>query len=521
MEVDPGLVLHSLQILKRDLEARAAPFRLSIEVVRPGSFQALKKHLGESSRRQKEGDIQIVHFDMHGGVVERTGPGFSYMEAVLEFCSERTGRRAQVRAATVAELLEKYNIRIAVLNACESATANKGDEANIAKTFTRAGVQNILAMAYQTCASSCESFMRRFYQSLIAEGKPFSLAVRDAREDLRVSTNREARFALIRSLEDWIVPVVYATGKDVELHTSAMPESVLEGDSMPMVPAESSAPQPPATPLIGRGIDVLRFETMFLGSRITGLCGPAGVGKSAFVDHLARSWKDTGLYDDVLQLDCALIQQDEIDAAVFLRHLLCHGKDKSPIPDLTGPKQEEYRSWISAHRGNIRVVVLDNLEASYSDVEEMNDHGRWPESTRSALMAVINDIIKHRSEEADESISFILVGRSEDDSWWRKSFPDLPPFLCYHLHGLSLPDAINYGHILLGKYGLDMSKWGHADEDVLSQILNLLQCNPLAIQTVLETAVDQGYHWRELFEEVLFRQDICALNLLHHFSLPL
>jgi hypothetical protein len=57
VEVDPGLVLHSLQILKRDLEARAAPFRLSIEVVRPGSFQALKKHLGESSRRQKEGDI--------------------------------------------------------------------------------------------------------------------------------------------------------------------------------------------------------------------------------------------------------------------------------------------------------------------------------------------------------------------------------------------------------------------------------------------------------------------------------
>ena len=39
VEVDPGLVLQSLQTLKRDLETRAAPFRLSIEVVRPGSFQ--------------------------------------------------------------------------------------------------------------------------------------------------------------------------------------------------------------------------------------------------------------------------------------------------------------------------------------------------------------------------------------------------------------------------------------------------------------------------------------------------
>jgi hypothetical protein len=65
-EVDPSLVLHSMQTLKRDLESRGAIFRLNIEIVRPGSFEALEKHLDKRSKHRRNGDIHIVHFDVHG-----------------------------------------------------------------------------------------------------------------------------------------------------------------------------------------------------------------------------------------------------------------------------------------------------------------------------------------------------------------------------------------------------------------------------------------------------------------------
>jgi hypothetical protein len=230
-DIDPNQVYHSLQTIKQDLEARGAPFRLNIEIVRPGSFIALKKHLDERSKLRRDGDIHIVHFDVHGrvGLPKVKGDNKVTKTAFLYFASRTIDfETSPVRAGTVAELLRKHNIRIAVLSACESAKASQGDEANLARTFTQAGVQNVLAMSYISLSTACTVFMRCFYDSLISKGKPFSTAVGDAREMLRSSPTREARFGLNKPLEDWIVPVIYASGKDVELCISGTTDQGVE-----------------------------------------------------------------------------------------------------------------------------------------------------------------------------------------------------------------------------------------------------------------------------------------------------
>lgn len=91
-EVDPNSVLESMQTLKRDLETRNALFRLNIEVVRPGSFKALQKHLDKRSKRRCNGDIHIVHFDVHGriglgsekGQEKATTAAFPYFESTRD-----------------------------------------------------------------------------------------------------------------------------------------------------------------------------------------------------------------------------------------------------------------------------------------------------------------------------------------------------------------------------------------------------------------------------------------------------
>ncbi|PMD34336.1 hypothetical protein L207DRAFT_570941 [Hyaloscypha variabilis F] len=508
-EVDPGLVFHSLQTLKRDLESRGSAFCLNIEVVRPGSFKALKQHLENKARYERNGDIHIVHFDVHGrvGLRSEKGEDKATTAAFLYFQSGRgDGKLAPTRAGAVAELLRKHDIRIVVLNACESAAANKGDEANIARTLTKAGVQNVLGLAYKTLGSTCTEFMRIFYDSLIAGGKPFSIAVCDAREKLRSSPDRDARFALKRPLQDWIVPVVYASGIDLELHISRIPnkDSSIEDGELVMTPKKVYT-TPPA-PLVGRGFDALRFETIFLESRVIGLSGPAGVGKTAFIQDLLRCWEDTGLFEKTLYVDSSSIHTDRVHTPQAILQQLLHSSHDSSKVCLTGEEQHEHQSTIAELGDSFQVIVLDNLEASLSDMKEMDDYGRWPERTRNALMTLLRDNLDTRSGEEDLRLSFILVGRSDDDVWWDKHFSQLPAFPRYQLQGLWLPDAIEFAHIVLRENGFNRSSWRHDDEDTLSQVLNILQCNPLSIVNVLRTAVSQNFPWRKLVEKILFHQ---------------
>jgi hypothetical protein len=506
-EVDPNLAFQSMQIVQRDLEARGASFRLNIEIVRPGSFKALKKHLEERSKRRHNGDIHIVHFDVHGQVGLRSkGEEKASTVAFLYFQSGKgDGKLSATRAGAVAELLRKHNIRIVILNACESAKANKGDEANIARTFTKAGVQNVLAMTFKILGSTCTEFMGCFYECFIAGRKPFSIAVRNARERLRCSPNRDARFALSRSLEDWVVPVVYASGKDVELHIS----SVLDKDFLIESPVSTPISKGRATslsPLFGRSFDVLRFESVFLESNITRLAGPAGIGKTAFIHHLLRYWEDTGLFEKTLYVDCASLQVDGIQTPKALLQRVLDERSDCSTSDTSEREQTEYRAMISELGYNFEVIVLDNLDASHSDVDEMNEHGRWPESARVALIALIRDIFRITPYGEEDSLSFIFVGRRNDDEWWEEHFPKLPAFQHYPLRGLLLPDAIEFAHNLLGEDGFDTSHWGHEDEVILSQVLNIVQCNPLAIITVLKVAALQDQPWKEVFEKILFHR---------------
>jgi hypothetical protein len=166
----------------------------------------------------------------------------------------------------VGQLLKNHNVRVAVLNSCESAKANRGDEANLAKLLAKEGIKNVLAMSYKTLSSAATRFMHTFYHSLISNGNPFSFAVRDARQDLGIHSTRRARFGLTRSLQDWIVPVVYACGEDLKIQISSLEQTKNERPTFIDISDHVS----PHLKLVGRDFDVLRFErlSVYQGLRV-------------------------------------------------------------------------------------------------------------------------------------------------------------------------------------------------------------------------------------------------------------
>jgi hypothetical protein len=119
-----------------------AQLRVKVEILRPGTFEALSRHL-----ETKTGHYHIVHFDAHGGLMTydqfeagvtkdrytyRARYGRPEMErytgqkAFLFFEGEAKGKADPVEAEELAKLLTNRGIPICILNACQSAKQVKG-----------------------------------------------------------------------------------------------------------------------------------------------------------------------------------------------------------------------------------------------------------------------------------------------------------------------------------------------------------------------------------------------------------
>ncbi|KAK3191664.1 hypothetical protein K4F52_002479 [Lecanicillium sp. MT-2017a] len=152
-DVAPGLALEVLLGIKRlqQEQQHKAYMRLNVEVVRPGTLAAFEHHLQQREEEHGPNYFDAVHFDMHGKIGTRKGKGTK--TAILYFSSSRlipiaTGQRDEkdteaIPALMVARIVKRYQIPLVILNACHSAAADSGANANMAHHFLKRGVQNV------------------------------------------------------------------------------------------------------------------------------------------------------------------------------------------------------------------------------------------------------------------------------------------------------------------------------------------------------------------------------------------
>jgi len=312
-DADPSVILDSLISIRDFLRASGSPVELNVEIVRPGTYAALNRHLSKAESVHGPGCFHLIHFDLHGKVKRslQTGNRTSY----LLFAKEPTPHDSEsapvndlkpIPASVVGKLLKKYQIRLAVLNSCESAVENEGYDANLTRAFAENGVNNILAMSFRIMSTAAGSFIREFYQNLFLQKLKFSEAASVARKNLRFETQRPARFGLAVQLKDWIVPVAYTCNEDHQL------------EGLPISRAEPSTIV--SDPIIGRGFDMLRIERQLMNAPSMFLHGIAGVGKSSLIKRLYLNWKNTVLVDSVVYVDATITRDlESLLSAIWLQ----------------------------------------------------------------------------------------------------------------------------------------------------------------------------------------------------------
>jgi Ni2+-binding GTPase involved in maturation of urease and hydrogenase len=129
----------------------------------------------------------------------------------------------------------------------------------------------------------------------------------------------------------------------------------------------------PSQTLYGRDFDVLRFERAFVESKVVAISGPAGIGKTAFIQHVVGSWEQSTFIETALKADCTKLKYSSKFSLIheLLRELSGHEGNAPGTGEASHADEVFYLRGTDDIRTRCQLVVFDNLETAYSKVIQM------------------------------------------------------------------------------------------------------------------------------------------------------
>lgn len=365
-------------LLREDRWGQHTPPR--IEVLRSGSYSRLGERL---LRREREGrPYQVVHFDMHGRLNEE-----NEAEVIFEHFVPRHDGYAKIgpdphSAASLARLLTRYGVQVAIFNSCDSASSEgDGEAANIAFQLVKHGVPAAVGMRRPLSVGGGSRFVAELYEQLAnnAHGlQPLSDAVMRARWKMASA----ARLGEVR-FDESSLPVLYI-GSTPFLKVDAPDGATVaswhrrrkrEHEMIELI-ARSGL-----FPIVGRDFDerfvrsllfevshVVRPRTaaaMFPTDapvRVVVVTGMTGVGKSTLLRDLVRHWEMVNFVDAAVLLDCAEIRFEGASEAAAQEAIDDWIRSSVVQAGLDAPNDELSLSVVLRRAGEA-LLVVDHLEA--------------------------------------------------------------------------------------------------------------------------------------------------------------
>ena len=473
---------------------RQADLRVRVEILRPGTYEALVKHLEEVQDRHGTGYYHVIHFDVHGALLtydeyaeltkefhaapqlfqSRYGRDdieeYKDYKAFLFMEGEKEKQADPVEAGELADLLITHQVPIAVLNACQSGKQVGASETSLGSRLMGAGVQVVLAMGYSVTVSAAELMMRTLYERLFA-GQDLTAAIRSARLELFNRKGRRAYFNQTVDLEDWMLPVVYQNQEQRLTVRKFEPEE--EKEYYEQLARSYKAPST-TYGFVGRDLDVLRIERLLLSEgNVLLVRGMGGAGKTTLLHHLAAWWQTTGFVDRVFYFgydDRAWTQQQVMDDVA--RNLMGDADYyRSFQPLSTAAQQVRLAGQLRAHR---HLLILDNLESiTGSNLAIQNT---LPADEREHLRGFLADLTDGRT--------LVLLGSRGGEEWLAKETFEGN---VYELPGLDPEAASTLANRVLERHGATK----YREDADFQKLLKLLDGYPLPLEVVLANLARQ------------------------------
>ena len=188
-------------MLQLDVEAELSSIQRALDQLADRVEMEVLEFAGrETLLAQLRKGYHILHFVGHG-MFDR-GEGYLILEDVL-------GRSDPMAASVLGQLVADSNLRLVVLNACETAISDKESGfGGTAHQLVRAGMPAVVAMQLAIADRTAVAFSREFYGAL-ADGWPVDAAVQEGRRSILITLgNRWQEYV------DWAIPTLYMRAPD-------------------------------------------------------------------------------------------------------------------------------------------------------------------------------------------------------------------------------------------------------------------------------------------------------------------
>ncbi len=463
--LDPrGLARELLDEIEDQVEAGT----MVLEFLRPPTLAALRTRLKDTKR-----PVHILHFDGHGvfeGDIERnTGQRKQGGEQGKLAFEDADGKLDLVQADDLAQVLQDSGVKLAVLDACQSAMGAADDAfSSVAARLIQGGVDATVAMSASVLVATSTSFFEMFYRELIA-GTPAPIAQERARQALHDDPHRHL-FRRSRDeegqpveLRDWWLPHFYQQRPLALQATRPARKRKQPQPGAALARLNTDMPPEPRYGFSGRAYELLQLERQLLRNKLIVISGFGGVGKTALVREAADWLTRTGMYTGA----CFVSFEHGGESATLLSALGTYLGVYDGLYQPSNPAAALARLKPALHE-HPTLVIADNLESILHGGEAPLEI-----AARGHLWGVLLDLARLRA-------GVLLTTRTTDFGDGRLSPGDRVAHLA--LGGLSPEDAYALATHVLADLGIERTRTPYTD---LRDLLAELDHHPLSIQLVL------------------------------------
>ncbi len=497
---------------------------VKIDLVRPGTYEALMKHLEVSRDQHGVGYYHIIHFDLHGAFLthqQLTQIGqfsdveYQSFEVVLE---DRYGRKNlekpekaddpwqaylffetedeehldAAKADELAQLLQEYQIPIAILNACQSGKQIGERETSLGSRLLQAGIRNVIAMSYSVTVSAVELMMKTLYPRLFQE-KDLLQALRAARSELHHQKKRRAYFNYQIQLEDWLLPVLYQPQGLPVLPLPLRPMTDHEQAEFGIQQQSYYRAPEPTYGFFGRDLDILQIEKRLLsvaqGKRKNLLLvhGMGGAGKTTLLCHLGEWWQLTGLVKEVFYFGydqkAYTVEQimNEIAQRLYNRDIPPGRKVSPAFSSFQASEFALQQQQLSQElRSKCHLLILDNLESITG--QELSIPNTLPKEEQEKFRDFLAEL--------KDGHTLVLLGSRSEERWLDQAgstgSAPLRKKDRYELAGLDPEAASSLAeHILSEQVEVKPIQKKYRESEAFRELLKILAGYPLPLEVIL------------------------------------
>ncbi len=499
---------------------RKAKLPVQVDILRPGSYEALVEHLEWVSDHHGDGYYHIMHFDLHGALLTYdkllAGYDANYYQssygrdnvdhydgyrAYLFLEGEQDGQADPFSAEELSDLLSLHQIPIAILNATQSGKQVGGRETALGCRMMQSGIQTVIAVDYSMSFSGAERLFQMLYDRFLTE-RDLTTAMCYTRQTLHMHKERRAMYNQIVELEDWLLPVVYQNqilspeGFHGQIQQLKVREFTPDEQDMFYEQQATTYPFPQShSGFVGREIDILQIEKRLADYTLLLIRGIGGAGKTMLLHHLAAWWQATGFVEQVFYFSFA----EDVWTSQKIIHAVAQD-----VFTKTGYYQDVFQT-LNEHaqfsmltrrlRTHPYLLILDNLESVHGT--HLSVQNTLPMEEKAALRHFLATLIGGKT--------LVLLGSRGEEEWlmeeqgaigalWARYSSPTPPLRkddIYELHGLDPEAATILADRILEQYDIVPDYDDETFRYNLQTLIRLSGGYPLAMEVVLSNLAYQ------------------------------